>query len=364
MQDKYRIDSHKLIFHPERVAEWLKAKNDWEKAKKIYPIYVEVSPVGFCNHRCTFCALDFMEYKNRKLDQALLLARLTEMAGLGVKSIMFAGEGEPSLYKELPEAIEHCAKVGIDTSMTTNMVPFSEKTAGIYVKNCKWIKVSINGGNAGNYAAIHRTNERDFDRVVENMKTCVAIKRANNYKCTIGAQLLLLSDNYETVTELAALVRDIGLDYLVIKPYSQHPSSHTDKYKDIDYSKYLFLHEELKKFNTDAFKVIFRINTINKLIEHSDRYAKCCSVPFFWAHIMSDGCVYGCSTYLSDDRFNYGNIHDQTFQEIWEGEKRRLNLLYMQNEMCIDSCRLNCRMDEINRYLWELINPGEHVNFI
>ncbi|MDE5603044.1 MAG: radical SAM protein, partial [Helicobacter sp.] len=60
MADKFRIDSHKLIFHPLRVAKWLQAYGDWEREKSIYPIYVEISPYGACNHRCTFCGVDYM----------------------------------------------------------------------------------------------------------------------------------------------------------------------------------------------------------------------------------------------------------------------------------------------------------------
>lgn len=364
MNDKFRIDSHKLIFHPRRVADWLEARGDGTRLAKIYPIYVEISPVGFCNHRCTFCALDFMEYKNRRLDPAVLKDRLSEMASLGVKSVMFAGEGEPALYRELPEIIEHCAAVGIDTSLTTNMVPFNESSSEVFVKYCKWIKVSINAGNAKNYSEIHRTDERDYDRVVNNMKRCVEIRRKNGYKCTLGAQLLLVSDNYGSVVELAAAARDIGLDYLVVKPYSQHLSSHTNKYRDMDYSRYTYLQDELKKFNSESFNVIFRINTMNKLIERAERYKKCGSVPFFWAYVMSDGGVYGCSAFLEDERFNYGNIHEKTFREIWESERRMESIRYVREELCIEKCRVNCRMDEVNRYLWELVNPNPHVNFI
>lgn len=68
MSDKYAIDSHKLAFHPTRVAKWYEAQDDWDKLKKIYPIYVEISPYGGCNHRCTFCALDYMGYENIGLD--------------------------------------------------------------------------------------------------------------------------------------------------------------------------------------------------------------------------------------------------------------------------------------------------------
>src|SRR3989339_1469543 len=105
MSDKFKIDSHKLIFHPERVAQWKNGYQDWETAKKIYPIYLEISPIGICNHRCCFCAKDYIGYQNRRIPPEILKARLTGMATLGVKSVMFAGEGESTLYKELPEML-------------------------------------------------------------------------------------------------------------------------------------------------------------------------------------------------------------------------------------------------------------------
>jgi len=42
----------------------------------------------------------------------------------------------------------------------------------------------------------------------------------------IGGQFVLIRDNYNEAEHLAAVLRRIGLDYLIIKPYSRHPSSH------------------------------------------------------------------------------------------------------------------------------------------
>ncbi len=354
--DKYRIDGHKLIYHIPRVNDWLEGKN-------IYPIYAEISPSGACNHRCTYCALDFMEYQSRFLDKEVLKDRLSEMASLGLKSVMYAGEGEPLLHKDMGEIINHTSSVGIDVAITTNGVLFKKEILRNTLENITWIKVSINGATKETYAKIHKTNPDNFDRVLENMSYAAELRQKKGYTCALGMQLILLPENWHEAELLAQQAEEIGMDYLVIKPYSQHPLSRTTRYNKIKYSDYLHLSDTLKRFDTETFSVIFRGNTMKKWDEGQRSYRQCLALPF-WSYIDAGGTVYGCSAYLGDGRFVYGNIYGNTFKEIWEGEKRLQSVRWAEKSLDTSQCRVNCRMDEINRYLWQLRHPPEHVNFI
>lgn len=354
--DKFRIDSHKLIYHISKI-------NDWIEGKNIYPIYMEVSPSGACNHRCLYCGLDFMEYKPRYLDTDTFKMRLSELGTLGLKSIMYAGEGEPFLHKDMAEIVKHTKKSGIDVAITTNGALLKKDITDIILPDVEWIKVSINGATKDTYARISQCHPDKFEDVIENMSYAARLKKEKGYLCTLGMQLLLLPDNYHEAVALAKLAREIGMNYLVIKPYSQHPQSKTTKYSNIKYSQYEYLWDELKEIEDDYFSVIFRVNTMKKWDMAGKLYNQCLALPF-WSYIDAGGNIWGCLEYLGDENFLYGNIYEQTFKEIWEGEKRSKSLNWVKEKMDASKCRINCHMDEINKYLWELKNPPEHVNFI
>lgn len=351
MKDKLRIDSHKLIFHPERVARWLKGEN-------IPPLYMEIGPIGRCPHRCIYCAFDYLNYQGPILQSDILKQTLTDATNQGLKSIMFAGEGEPLMHPDISQLSKFAFSLGLDIAISTNGLLFEEELANECLPALSWIRFSLDAATTKTYTKIHRCQPQDFHKVLQNIQRATAQREFHS--CIISIQALLLPQNKKEMVALASLARELGADNLAIKPFSKHPLSFHDF--DADYSDYQSLQQELEAFKTDNFSVIFRSHAICKITEDEKPYQECLGLPFT-TYIDSSGDVYACSSFLGNKDFIYGNIYQYTFSEIWEGQARK-EVLRRVSEMGVASCRKACRLDEINRYLWELKYPHQHVNFI
>ena len=395
------IDSHKLDQHPEWVRRWHAAQGNWELAKTVYPLYVEISPAGQCNHRCAWCAVDYIGYKNRLLDENALLRVFGEMAKRrqegeswnGVKSVMFAGEGEPTLHPKLAEVIVGAKNSGIDVALTTNGTGMNKKFLDKALPHITWIKVSLDAATACTHAINHHASKEkfaqagrepdnravisnelllkfkgEFERIIYNIQYACEHNKKFDLQCMIGAQLLMNPTNMHEVIQFTELMKQLGCNYCVIKPYSQHYYSLCKQgqlFGDFNYKGIIDLSEQLNKLNSDSFNVVFRSRTMENYEDPDRHYMICQATPMAWGYIMATGEFVSCSAFLpqdigvGDQRFVLGNIKTQSFGEIWEGEKRHQNWDFVNNELDIMECRKNCRMDAVNRFLWDKIKDSK-----
>lgn len=349
---KVNTDSHKLIYHPERVTEWLKSGD-------CSPIYVEIGLTNRCNHRCIFCALDWLERRPVFIDADILMERLSEMHQFGVKSVMFAGEGEPLLHPRSADIIEHAHFAGHDVSVATNGVLLNSKIAERILPCLSWIRFSLDAASPESHYMIHQGKESDFDTVVTNIKNAVKIKKQYHLPVTIGIQLLIIPENLHEIVSFTNLFAESGVDNVQIKPYSQHPLS--KNCFTINPESLVMLEKEVQSYERDDFQVIFRTGTIERIVDERN-YQQCLGLPFY-ALIEADGSVIPCNLFHENRDYTYGNIVECSFQDVWEGVIRR-NVIEKLHEEGIKNCREVCRLDPANRYLHILKNPHPHVNFI
>lgn len=350
--DKYGIDSQKLIYHPQRVADWLAGKD-------IFPLYMEIGPVARCTHRCMFCAFDYTEYKGAIMSETFCKVVLEQAAELGLKSVMFAGEGEPLLHPSVIEMIAYSKMHNIDVSMTTNGVKLNEPRALNALPFLNWLRFSVDAATPETYAKVHGCKPADFETLIANIRRAVAIKKDRRCECTIGTQAVLIPQNQTEIVDLARLMLELGVDYFTVKPFSKHPSSICNF--EMEYHQMQDLEQQLAEVAKEGLRIVFRNNAMEKLDEERP-YNECFALSFA-TYMDAAGFIYPCSMFLGQKEYTFGNIYDDCIGAIWEGERRQQVLARLREEG-VTRCREICRLDEVNRYLWTLKHPPEHVNFI
>jgi cyclic pyranopterin phosphate synthase len=368
-----QFDSQKIVYH----SDWLRR---WKQDPfSVPPIYIEVSPIGQCNHRCTFCAKEVMGYPDRSLSRELLESWIDELGNLrsedpdnlGVRTLMFAGEGEPTLHVSLPQIIAAARKNDIEVALTTNGTGLTERFCVQSLKNISWIKASVNAGTQATYSLVHQAPPAHWDIVWRNLSRAVELRARYGYQCEIGCQsVLLVNDtldvkdrlvpaNWREAVLLARRAKEIGLDHVVIKPYGQNPYSQgtQKRYGTMSYSGFLkeleAIEEELRELETPEFTVVFRWKAFLDYETTERRYETCLATPMTWAYLQSDGMVISCAAHNGNPDFDLGNIKDKSFQEIWWGERRRQHIEFMQ-QFDVSACRRNCRMHNVNEALHDL----------
>jgi MoaA/NifB/PqqE/SkfB family radical SAM enzyme len=347
MIDEYKIDGHKLIYHPERVSKW-------NNGETIYPIYAEISLTSACNHRCIFCAPNFfLQYKPVFIDTNRIKDTIGNMAKVGIKAIMFGGEGEPLLHPDIISIIEHTKNSGIDVALTTNGVLLNQIKLKQILPNLSWIKISVDAGSSSIYSKLHGTKKEDYQKVLNNISKASFLKRLKKYNCTIGIQSILLKENIGSLANLAKFLKYAKPDYFVVKPFSDHELRKGDNLENPTDEQIDSLLKEMELYK-DNYEFIFRERAFCEL-EKCKNYDKCYAQDFV-CYIDTLGGVHSCINFIDNPDYCYGNINEDSFENIWKNKK---NI-----EPNLDKCRTICRLDNINRYLWELKNPPNHVNFI
>ena len=356
--DKYLIDSHKLFWHLDRVSLW-------QKDRMIVPLYLEISPVAYCNHSCIFCAYDFAKKSSLELDTEVICKRLGELGRMGVRSILYSGEGEPLLHKDLPRLIDCAKKSGIDVALATNGSLGSFKLWQEVLPRLTWVRFSLDAATPEVYALVHKVSKGTFSKTIKSIKDAVEVKRKGRLGVAIGVQFLVLEENFKDLEAAIKLVMGIQADYISIKPYSLHPLMKAKK--EVSYARDLTDKiDAIVKKNKGKSKtaVIFRKEAMETYMRKEKKFSCCRAMPF-WGHISAAGDFFTCGVFVGDNRFMAGNIYKEDMQSIIYGPKRKAAITYGQEKIDISGgCRLNCRMGRINEFLEYLENKPDHLNFI
>lgn len=361
--EKFRLDGHKLIYHLDRVLAWL-------KGERIAPIQIDMGLTKFCNIGCIYCiGVTQGMHKGEMIQGDALMRFIDDCGRLGVLAIAFIGDGEPTLNPAMCDAVVRAKKAGIDTGIATNGILLDMNRAHDILNNSSFIRLNLSSAEPQSFKRIHQASPKLFNMVVEKIQTLVKMKKENQYPCTIGIQMVLIPENFDQVIKLAKLGAELGVDYLQIKQCSD------TEYKELginpeDYKKIVGDLKEAEKFSNENYLMTVKWNKINIFGETQlyregfRKYDICYGTPFL-GQISGNGKVYPCGPFFGKERFYMGDIHKQSYYDIIKsGRYWQVHQDIIENVDVHCDCTIGCRQDYINKFLWDLKNPPQHVNFI
>ena len=351
------VDSHKLMYYPEEVAHW-------KKTGAATPLHVEIGPTNRCQHHCSFCSVDWITHGVVRINTEVLVRGIHSMADVGEKSIYFAGEGEPLLHPDMDKFVQAAHSRGIKTSMATNGGLLNERRLNQLLPYFAWIRFSIDAATAETHREIHKS--KDFDRVIRNMRAAAKYKKEHNLDVELGAQFIVMENNIHEMEAFADLMKDVGVDNVQFKPHHNHPKSASNPtlYSLTDND----LRQRLLDRSTDDFYVTVRSRNLEEMPEipgqsHNYCYKKCYAYNFLTLVDAKGGC-YGCNIFYDQKDYSFGNIYEQTFEEIHtSGQVQKIidKVAKLNHEPCGN---YKCRPHIINEYLNRIKNPEVNDEFI
>ncbi len=366
--EKWILDGHKIQWHRDRIEAWL-------NGELIAPVTIDCALTRRCTYRCTYCYGKLQANDEKKMTRDVIIRFLDDAASIGVKAVSFVSDGESTCNPALYEAINHGKANGLDMALGTNGFLLDDERLDEILPDLTYLRFNISAATPQRYSEIHGCKLSCFDKVIGTIRRAVEIKRAKKLDVTIGLQMVLLPEFRDQIMPLAALGRELGADYLVIK----HCSDDENGSLGVDYSKYGELVNDLKNAETMSTEEYFVKAKWSKILSEGKRkYSRCYGPPFIM-QFSGSGLVAPCGMLFNSKykKFHIGNICDTPFREIWKSSRYREVLDYIASDKfdARSMCGSLCLQHKVNEYLWDLKNnvirledpsgePPAHLNFI
>jgi MoaA/NifB/PqqE/SkfB family radical SAM enzyme len=216
-----------------------------------------------------------------------------------------------------------------------------------------WIRISLDASDKDMYCKLRGIDE--FDKVIQIVKDF----SSKCPKTVLGLSFVINTVNYTQIVEFVKLGKELGADNVRFSiAWSSKGWSDPDKLYEI--SKLI---EEAKLLQTEDFKIFdLTKGRLDNFTLKGKEYSSC-GYQHFTTVIGADSIIYPCCTLKYIPEASFGSLKEKSFQEIWEGEKRRR---WLKKDYLKDVCSKNiCWMQEKNKFIGYLIeeNP-KHVNFV
>jgi radical SAM protein with 4Fe4S-binding SPASM domain len=200
---------------------WNRAKLLWGYLRRhtrlsALPVEYIVETTAKCNLYCPMCPRETFPQPKEDMIEAIF-DRLIEEAGPSAEHMMLIGLGEPFLDRRIFDRIEHCARHGVSTLLSTNGTLLDETMADRILSGpLEHITLSFDGATKESFE-FYRKGAR-FEKVRDNFVQFCRMKQERRARIQVVVQMVRMERNADEMDEFIRFWRAVpGVDQVRIK---------------------------------------------------------------------------------------------------------------------------------------------------
>jgi MoaA/NifB/PqqE/SkfB family radical SAM enzyme len=321
------------------------------------PLIVDLDPTTACNMECPECISAELLNKG-KLPTHRLEELISEIHSSGAKAIVFIGGGEPLAHSCMPRPIVQAHNLGLSVGLTTNGTLIRKHISEI-AECVSWTRVSMDAGTEATFKLFRPTRIRDaFRNIIDGMRLLANVKRG-----ALGYSFLVIqrqagSSNISNVSDIyqaAKLAKDIGCDYIEIKPMFDNNHSlipFSQGTKEVLREQ----HDLCSALADGSFHIINTASIAHLKQGFTDQpksYRECPTMSL--RTLITPNGIYPCGYHRGRDDKKLAGIEDAPFDVTWNAAATRTAATQINPRI---DCSFYCARHGINRTIIALKELG------
>lgn len=291
----------------------------WLQRNYPYPDYVEFEPTTRCNLKCIMCEHTYWKEPGKDMTFEQFKHIVDQFPRL--KWISPTGIGESFLNKDFVKMLWTVKSRGTYLDMFDSFVFIDREIAEELVNmKCDRIIASIDGATKETYEKIRPG--ANFGKVINNLHNLIRIKKERkSFFPQVDIHYIISRYNLEEAPKFVELIHSFGKGAI----------------RELRFTRVLHSYNEIKNFYTEVPReIIYEVErkseelNINMVwgsdVPHSKPPTTHCAawhIPFIF---VTGHVIPCCAENEKNDRefqkkYSMGNIFEQSFKEIWYGEK-------------------------------------------
>jgi len=346
------------------IAKWFKGKGELPP-----PVELSLDPGQLCNFRCKHCnAQRYLVHNTSEVPADMKTMTEEHLKNLidfcarwGIRGICIGGGGEPLMNRNIWHMPSYIKEKGMKSSFATNGSLINEEIAR-EMMHCRWVGVSVDAATRETFEEVHGVD--NFDRVIENIKLLVKLKKETGSNIDLSYKFLINPQNWHEIYEACKIAKEIGVRDFHARPVDLQRKDlenleGTEYKKMRDSMESAYDHEEIQRLfqkcheleEGDTFRVFTVMHKYDPEFKIKHPFKKCVSSSLM-LQACSDGNIYVCADHRLEPRFKLcGHYPDPEEIKRYWGSSEHRDLL---NSINVDGECGRCTYGEYARQIEEL----------